>query len=220
MTNAELRESEMYQRVLACLTAEFTDLPIDSDGAMAVTELQTALDNIKQESSSQAGFDGTAKSGTTQRTVARNEIKEYLKTTAKTADVIARKKPGFDDNFPMPYGKNDEQLLATARAISIAVNQNKDDFIRLGLTETYLDSIDEKIEAFADALHITNSALSSRGAAVGQKKSAFQVARDNFAILNTFILNYYREQPRKLSAWRIASRIERPTKSKTEKTVK
>jgi hypothetical protein len=204
----------MHKMAVACVDAELTDLPRDSEGAVAVGTLRAKIPVIEELSAAQTTHTGAAQSGTAQRSAARKDIKEYLTTLARTADTIARRKTGFDDQFPMPYGKNDEQLLAAARSVHAAATENTDDFIRLGLTREYLDSAQSAIAAFAAALGETNQALGSRGATVAGIDREFDESEDAFETLNAFVRNFYRDRPEKLAAWKIATHVERPPQKK------
>lgn len=209
MGYSQRRINEMYERVFACLDAEFADLPAGSGGKTAADGLRAAFDVINQKGSAQAGFGGSAQAGTGQRSTARLNIREYRTRLAETANVVARQKPGFNSNFPPPSGETDDELLTNTRAVVAKAVEMKNDFVLRGLTPQYLESGTELIEAFETALNTTNEALSHRGAAVGSKKSAYAQADEFFDELDIYIRNQYRDQPDKINAWRNATHIER-----------
>ena len=213
MTDDERREQDMFKRALAALTAEFSDLPAEVDIMAAIQNLRAAVERIDEKSASQNAHQDTAQEGTVEKKVARRAIKEFMERYAKTAQTISRRRPGFDENFPMPYGKNDEQLLAAARSVDEKALLERNEFLALGIKLTYLEASAAKIEAFAAALDKSNSATVSRGAAVSGRKNAFDDAEDNFVVIDTYIKNHYDDQPEKLGAWRIATRVERAPRS-------
>jgi len=201
----------MYNRVLDSLPTEFADLPPDSEGAEAAEGLSEEYNIIVGKSALQSGFKGTAQEGTAQRTVARQNIREYMSTLARTGRSIARKKPGFEQNFPPPSDKNDVELLTDARAVAVKAMEYKTDFTGRGLKVEYLQSINNYIADFDNSLDATNSAVGLGGAAVGGKNAAYDRADEHFDVLDDFIRNFYRDQPEKLAAWKIVSHIRRST---------
>ncbi|MCD9188731.1 MAG: hypothetical protein LUM44_20095 [Pyrinomonadaceae bacterium] len=214
MTDDERREQDMFKRALAALTAEFSDLPEQPEIRSAIQIFRAAVARIDAESASQNTHQDTAQEGTVERKVARRAIREFMERYAKTAYTIARRRPGFDENFPMPYGKNDEQLLAAARSVDEKALLEREAFLGLGIKPAYLEASAAKIEAFAAALDKSNAATVSRGAAVSGRKNAFDEAEDNFLVIDTYIKNAYADDPAKLDAWRIATRIERAPRPK------
>lgn len=205
---------EMYNRVLDIVRAEFTDLPPESAGANAVEGLQTQYDIIVQKDADKSSFSGTAQKGSAIRAVARRNLYDYQMTLSNTSKIIARKKTGFDENFPSPSTMNDDQLLSAVRASSAKAVEHKTDFIAQALTQEFLESGAGFITDFDNSLDITNEASGSRGAAVGAKNAAYEKAGEHFDVLDNFIRNFYREDAAKLNAWKIASRIERSPKKK------
>lgn len=212
MGYSQRKINDMYERVFACLDAEFADLPADSGGKIEADRLRAAYDVITQKGSAQTGFGGSAKAGTGQRTTARLNIREYRTRLAETANVVARRKPGFNSNFPPPSGETDDQLITNTHAVVAKAVEMKEDFLLRGLTFQYLQSGTELIEAFETALSTTNEALSHRGAAVGSKQSSYAQADESFAELDIYIRNQYHDQPDKINAWRNATHIERAAK--------
>ncbi len=208
--------NEMYERVLSCLDAEFTDIPVGSGGAAAEAGFRAAYQIIQQSGSAQAGFSGSAQAGTGQRTTARFNIREYRSRLATTANIIARQIPGFNEHFPAPSGETDDELITNTRAVAIKAVELKDEFNLRGLTNEYLNSGTALVDDFEAALDTTNEALSHRGAAVGTKKSAYQEADEHFDELNIYIKNHYRDQPDKMNAWRNATHIEKSAKKPDE----
>lgn len=206
--------NEMYERALACLDAEFADLPANSGGGEAAVGLRATVTEIKQESAAQAGAGDTAKVGTGQRSTARFNLKRWRNSLARTADVIARKKPGFDKDFPLPYGENDDELLTKSRAVAPKAVAGQADFTNRGLEADYVQSGSDLIEAFEAAFGVTNEALSHRGAATGGKSSAYKRADEHFDELDIYIRNKYAAQPDKINAWRNATHIERTAAAK------
>ncbi len=208
---------DMFNRVLDILPVEFADLPKPSEADAAATDLQLQYNIVISESGAQSGFEGTGEEGTAVRAVARQNIRDYLSTLARTARSIARKTPGFDQNYPPPAGMDDAELLNEARAVAPKALADQAIFIGRGLTLAFLESIDEFITAFDASQDVTNVAAGSRGASVSEKNTAYEKGLEDVDVLNDFIRNFYRTQPAKLAAWKIASHIERsPKKKKTE----
>lgn len=203
---------DMFNRVLDILPVEFADIPAGSVAAAAAADLQTQYDVVISESAEQSGFEGESKQGTAIRAVARRNIQDYLSTLARTAKSIARQNPGFDKNYPTVSAMDDTELLNTARAVEPKAIEDQAAFIARGLTIEFLETIDNYIEDFDNSQDTSNAAAGERGASVADKNQAFKKGLDDVDILGDFIRNFYRNQPAKLAAWKIASHIERSAK--------
>lgn len=214
MNNEELRERDAYMRSIVCVETELTDLPRDSEGFKAYTELKAAVADINERSAAQADGDNTKTSGTAQKNVTRREAKRLYKGIADTAKTIARKNPGYDEFFRSASNKTDEQLFAQFRAASDKAAEKQADFLRLGKRENFLVKFNHAVEAFSAALTTQSAGGSKRGAAVAGIDEAFDRAEDAFESLDRFIRNYYEDEPQKIAAWNIASHVERASKKK------
>ena len=203
-----------YSRSLACVDAEFSDMPADSGGKEAADGLREAFEEIQAEGAAQSGAGDSAKVGTGQRSLARLNLKEWRKALAQTADAEARKTAGFDEDFPPPRGESDDKLITKSRAIAPKAADKKAVFVKRGMESEYVLSGDALVAAFETALGVTNAALSHKGAATGGKSSAYARAADFFEDLDIYIRNKYRDQPDKINAWNIASRLERTSAKK------
>jgi hypothetical protein len=210
--------NDMYLRAIECVDTVLTDMPPDSEGALAALGLREQYAIIIAGTAAQSGFSGTARMGAAQRALARKHIYDYLARLSGSAKIIGRKNPGFEQNFPSPSGKDDNQLLADARSVAPKAIEQKTLLMGRGYTLEYLQSGAGFVEDFEESLETSYDALSSRGEAVGGKLSAYDKADEFFDSLNDFVKNFYRDQPQKLAAWRIATRIERsPQKKDTPK---
>ena len=205
--------SDMYRRALAALDAEFTDIPANSVGADAAAGLRAQLAIIEQKGGAQAGFSGAGQAGTAVRSVARRSLYDFMKALAQTANTISRKIPGFNENFPSPAGKNDQELLSEARAAAPVAVAEQEKFVKFGLEEEFVVSGAELIEAFEASFEATDEAAASGAAATGSKREAFDAADEFFDDLDRYIRNRYRDQSAKIHAWKVASRIERSPKN-------
>ena len=203
---------DMFNRVLDILPVEFSDIPAGSVAATAAADLQVQYDAVVSQSAEQSSFAGTSKEGTAIRAVARRNIQDYLTTLSRTARSIARQNPGFNKNYPPVSAMDDTELLNTARAVAPKALEDQTDFIARGLTLEFLETIDGFIADFDNSQDTSNAAVGQRGAAVSDKNQAFEKGLNDVDILNDFIRNFYRNQPAKLAAWRIASHIERSPK--------
>jgi len=209
--------NDMYLRVIECVDTVLTDMPPDSEGALAAQGLREQYDIIIASTAAQSGFSGTARMGAAQRALARKNIYDYLMALSRSAKIIGRRETGFEQNFPSPAGKDNNQLLADARSVAPKAIEHKTLLMGRGYTLEYLQSGAGFVEDFEESLETSYDALSSRGEAVGGKLSAYDKADEFFDSLNDFVKNYYRDQPQKLAAWRIATRIERsPARKKEE----
>ncbi len=203
---------DMFNRVLDVLPIEFADLPKNSAASAAAADLQTQYNVAINESAAKSGFQGESESGTAVRAVARRNIEDYLSTLARTARSLARTMPGFDKNYPPAADLDDTELLNEARAVAPRAIADQSVFEGRGLTLAFLESIDDFIADFDASQDTTNAADGSRGAAVSEKNTAYEKGLDDVDVLNDFIRNFYRDQPAKLAAWKIASHIERSAK--------
>lgn len=216
MGYSQRSKDDRYRRVIAALDTEFTDIPANSAGAEAADGLRAQFAIIESKSGAQAGFYAAGQAGTDEREVARAKLKTYRYKLANTAETVARKKPGFDENYPSPADETDAELIANSRAVAARAVTDEADFTWLALEKTYVLSGAALTDAFEASFKPTDQATVSRSAAVGGKKEARRQAADFFAELDTYIENYYDDQPDKLHAWRVASRVERSAAKRTD----
>ncbi len=207
---------DAFNRILDVLPVEFADLPKNSEAAAAAADLQTQYGIIISESGAQSGFAGAGKSGTAVRAVARLSIEDYLSTLSRTARSLSRTMPGFDKNYPASSRLDNTELLNEARAVAAKALADEAIFIGRGLTSEFITSINGFIADFDAAQDVSNVADGSRGAAVGSKNDAYEKGLDDVDVINDFIRNFYRSQPAKLAAWKIASHVERSAKRKKD----
>lgn len=219
MTDEERNERNRYQRAVTCVEVELTDLPTESLGFTAYEGLKTVLAEIDAASAAQSSKDSSKKAGTAQKRSVRNAAKRQYRAIAETAKTIARKKPGYAENFPAVRNLNDEQFFAAARAASAKAAADKKDFTDLGHPGDFLTVFDATLAGFDAALNITNASLEGRGAAVAGIDDAFERGDDFFETLNRFVLNFYSNNPQKLAAWAIAAHLERSSRKSVEETV-
>ncbi len=206
--------NDMYLRALECRETVLTDMPPDSEGALAAVGLREQYDIIISNTAAQSGFGGTARMGAAQRKLVRKSIYDYLATLARSAKILGRKHPGFEQNFPSPSGRDDNELLADARSVAVKAIEHKTLFMGRGIKLEYLQAGAGFVEDFEESLETSYDALASRGEATGGKRTAYDKADEFFDELNDFVKNYYQDQPAKLNAWRNATRIERPAQKK------
>ena len=206
--------NERYSRCLACVDAEFADMPAGSGGRVAADGLREAFEEIQELDATQAGAGNTVEVGTGQRALARLNLKEWRKALARTANVEARNNAGFNRDFPPPHGENDDELITESRAVAPKAARHVAVFTNRGLDEHYVLSGEALIDAFETALGATTTALSHRGAATGGKRSAYGRAAEVFEDLDLYIRNKYANQPDKIHAWNNASHLERPARKK------
>ena len=140
--------NDMYLRALECRETVLTDMPPDSEGALAAAGLQAQYDIIINNTAAQSGFSGTAQMGAAQRKLARKNIYNYLSTLSRSAKIIGRRVTGFEQNFPSPSGKDDNELLADARSVAPKAIEHKTLFIGRGIKLAFLESGAEFVEDF------------------------------------------------------------------------
>lgn len=216
MTDEERNELDAYKRSTVCVETVLTDLPNPSLGWTAYLDLKAAVADIEALSSEQTSKDGDKRGGTMQKRLARKQTNELWREIAATARTIARAKEGFYEGFRIPHHAADEDYFAAARAASAKARANERDFTDLGMPGGFVGEFNDAINSFGAALGLTSGSLEGRGAAVAGIDAAFDRAEDAFEILDRFVRNFYRRQPDKLAAWRIASHVERESSKKRE----
>ena len=127
----------------------FDDLNTPTTGLIA---------RIGKNAETQQSGTGTARGGTTSKTVLRDALFLELKGINRTAAAIAaaQDKPEIMDKFRMPYGVGDAVLVAKANAIADAAQPLATDFIGHGHETTFVADLRAHIavqECGGDAGH-------------------------------------------------------------------
>lgn len=210
-TQKNIRDA--YRRILTAMPTEFADVPATSIGAEAAAGLAAAFAIIEQKGGEQESSGDTGQAGTAVRVVARRNLYDFLLTLAQTAQTISLRKTGFNLNYPSPWSKNDTEMLNDARAVAPKAIADEADFMRYELTKEFVESGADRIEAFETSFEPTDEATAARAEATGSKRQAYKDADLFYDELDRYMRNRYRNQPAKLHAWKVVSRIERSPKN-------
>jgi hypothetical protein len=231
MNAREQARFDMIKRVGTFGTNNASDFSTPVPPAAAVTAGQTQaktlfdslntattglIARIGKNAETQQSGTGTARGGTTSKTVLRDALFLELKAINRTAAAIAaaQSKPEIMDNFRMPYGVGDAVLVAKANAIAAAAQALASDFIAHGHEPTFAADLQNQINAFNAADTTQDTGTQTQAGATESFGPLLDEAMTAVKQLDAFAHNFYKSNAAKMGEWHTASHVERQPKAK------
>jgi hypothetical protein len=218
MNDRERNRYNMLVKVQQFGVENSFDTPNGSIGAESLVEIASGIEGLRTHSAVQTSNAATQTSN--RKSALRDAIRNKLKTISRTAKAIAIDKTEFNQVFRSPTNNNDQMLISTARSFAVEAAKIKADFIRYGLSDDFIDELNDDISQFEQTLSDSAATKIESTSAVAAIDENMRKSMNAFYRLDAFYKNIYRNNPVKLAAWTLASHVERIAKKKkeTEKT--
>ena len=192
------------------------DFPVGSAGANNFAVVGAAVVEIQQSGATQTS--GASGQATMQKEVAIAELREDLRAINRTARALAVDDSAIGELFRLPYGSNQQNLLAAARAFLTNATPLKNQFVEYGLPADFPGDLQTDITNFEQAVSGKSAASSEKVSATASIGNAVQDGLEALRRLRAIVPNKYRDNPAKLAAWTSACHVERAAKKKRPKT--
>lgn len=184
-----------------------TELPITVElfaaNKINITRLHQA--GVTSDASSAAGT-----SGTRSKVARSRSIHSDLRRVARTAKVLERKIPGFQNVFEMPGGSLSYQDL-TDRTDAFIANRakHKSEFTKRGLNDEFFADLQQDLDELREVSEEQADAKRIGVGATADTEAILEDALETRSELRNAIENHYRANPARLAEWLTACRIER-----------
>lgn len=213
MTDRERRRVEMFIRIRQFGTDNAADFPAGSIGAAQFAVIDGVLGETEQFAGEQAVGSGDARQLFVTKDTARENLRDDIYEISRTARSMEYQFDGISAKFRMPRNRNDQDLLAAARAFYAESEQYDADFQEYGLDIKFRNNLQAAIDTFENSLEPTGTAIDEQVAATANIGEAIRRGMVARRILEGVVKNKYRNSVGKLAAWLSASHIERDPKS-------
>lgn len=175
-----------------------------------ITRLHQA--GVTSDASSAAG-----KSATRSKVARSREIESDLRRVARTARLIEKKVPGFQNTFEMRRGTvSYQELIDKANGFITNRLDNKNDFAKYGLTDAFFNRLQADVNEFAEAAEGQTNAKFAVVGATADVEAILEDALETRAELKIAIENHYQDNPPKLAEWLTAQHIARAARRTEE----
>ena len=208
----------MFLRVLTFMTANAADFQGIPFITATVANLQTLTDTLRNLGADKITATAAAKDSTLSRGDARESLRDYLEYIAEIWRVSYDEVGGAANKYRVMPGNNDQNLIAAGRAFAATLDADKQVFTNQGVENTFITKIQDKADALEQAVI---QAEAAQGEKVGTNAAFAEPARAARKLVDKLaptVKRVYRNNPRKLSEWLVASHIERPPKKKSKDT--
>jgi hypothetical protein len=215
MEDRHHRNREMFLRLKA-FAASHTDIPATTVWPQLQTDLNSVISGLDGQVSSEEVGKGAKLAGTSTRGAAREGLRDDIEAIVRTARVIGETEPGFDDNFRMPRGDNDQAMLDLALGIAALVANAavKAKFISHAMPSDFVEDLNAGIAALRDAIGDQSEGradVKSAGVSIDETDAqGMRTARAMDVVVN----NFYRDNAAVLAEWETARHVERAPKRK------
>ncbi len=176
------------------------------------------IDRLGKNAEKQQTGTGTAKGGTTSKTVLRDALFLELRGINRTAAAIAaaQDKPEIMDKFRMPFGVSDVVLVAKAKAIAEAAEPMTAEFEKYDHELTFVADLRAHIDAFNDAEAAQDTGKQTQAGATEGFNPLLQEAMTKVKQLDAFIHNFFKSNAEVMGEWKTASHVERAANKKED----
>jgi len=213
MTDNDRKRIEAFIRIRQFGADNATDFPAGSVGAQQLAVINAVVEEVGQFAGEQAeGFGGTRQAFASKST-ARENLREELYDIARTARAMQYQIDGIELKFQMPVNRNDQNLLATARAFYTESAEYDADFQAYGLDAEFRTDLQKATDAFELSMNPPGTAIDEQVASTAEIGDTIRRGMIARRILEGVVKNIYRSNVGKLAAWLSASHIERVPKA-------
>jgi len=205
MDDKQRRKLETVSRLDDFGQAHAADFAANSVGKQLFTEISNIATRLAGFASSQTTGRALALYGTSTRAAGREDLRVSLEAICRTARAQASEMPGIEDNFRLPSNANDQELLAVARSIAENAVPISAQLIALELPTTFLEDLNEDIEALEAAISAQTIGRGKSAAARAEINDALDSANIIRRKLDAVVKNKYANNPGVLAEWVSAS---------------
>jgi hypothetical protein len=215
MNERQRRCNERAQRVVVYLDAQAEEFPPESKGAILAARLKEHLAQAAALDAARAAHARKRQQGTEGRLEARTAVRRMNKLVWDTYQTIARERHDIRGLFESPSRiKNDQALVAAARAAADAAVPFADLFAEYGLTAAFFSELRAKADSLEANATLQNAGVGASVDAHAAIAETFRLMDEVIERLDTVVTNKFRDNPAKLAAWESARRLERPRRSR------
>ena len=204
MTRNQRFKYEMFVRVRDYGTAHTELFPESSTGGQTFAQVTATVAAIDEHLKNRVLATAEARRV---KAATRAAVFDYMKTIALAARRVTRRETGTSP-FRMPRRRSFKVEISTARAFIEEAERRRDQFLRLGLPETFISDFRARVDALQQAVDVRlNSKTMRRQARAGIQTSlaeGLEAIRDLDAIMAIAT----RQDHVAFAAWQSARRIE------------
>jgi len=163
---------------------------------------------LEAHAAAQTSGKSASKEGSKLKAAARVALQDDLEAISRTARAMAITTPGLEDKFRLPRNIGDQALLAAARSFAQDAVPLKAEFIRRGLSASFLDDLNAGIAALEASI---DHKAQKRGTHVAATAALDQTTEDGINVvreLDAIVRNIFRHDSAVLAEWTSASHTE------------
>lgn len=217
MNDRQRRIYEAALRTLAFIVAYFEDLNVYPVVPEMKGELTTATETLSDLGADKVTKTGAARDSTIHRGDARDNLTTLMQAITDMWRRVAPKLGGDVNKFRMPRG-GDQDILATAESYADQVEPIKLEFSKRGFPADFVETLRAAITAFAETVNESDTARRERVGSTAALEAPVKTCKTLIGDFDPIVKMHFRDDPRVLAEWLVASHIERAPKRETNKT--
>jgi hypothetical protein len=210
MNDAHRRRIERLIRTESEASANVTDFPEGSKGALALADLRAYIEEAQSQAVSRESSVSVLQQATIGRMDAREAVRASMRVISDTARTIALDHPEIKGSFIFKGASvSDRTLLSTAQAFARSAQPLRALFAEYDLNADFFSAFDAEIAQLEQQLSRQTVGKGERISANASLENALLKGEKALKRLDTVVRNKYRNNPAKLAAWESARRLER-----------
>ena len=215
MNDRHRRIYEAALRTLAFIIAYFDDLKVYPIVPLMKDELTTATETLTELGADKVTKTGAAKDSTIHRGDARQSLVDLMRNIAGMWERIALKTGGDFNKFRRPRG-NDQNILASAESYIDQLEPVKLEFTQRGFPADFVETLQTAAATFAQTVNRSDTAYRERVGTNAALEAPIKTCKTLIQDFDPIVKMHYRDNPRVLAEWLVASHIERPPQGKSK----
>ncbi|HZR25288.1 MAG TPA: hypothetical protein VFA59_16960 [Vicinamibacterales bacterium] len=205
MLVVDIRRYEMLARVKEFGATHAEVFPATSLGGQTFAVVATAVDSLKAQLAAEAS--GRTRQALASKASARHTLRDAVETIARTARAIETDTPGMEGKFVMPRSRNDQKLLAAARAFVADGPSFADAFLAHNLPSTFVADLTTAIDALERAILDHSTVREANAASKATIQAALESGSAAVQRLDAIVENKLRGDEEALAMWTTLRRI-------------
>lgn len=207
MGDRERNIAQMGDQILVFNGENSADYAAIAEAAAQFAVVQSARDALHNYFATQAS--GGRAEAVAQKAALKFAIKRKMKRFSRTARAIAITETGFAENFKVPEGNNDHQLIAVGRQMVAQATTHNAKFVALGIPASLKTALEQDLDDFEAAINAKASAQSETVGATAGVDEEVDKLMEAAKVLDAIMQNVYDDEPVKHASWKTARHIKR-----------